>query len=125
MTMLIIEETSLSESATTNTALIDNGALERAVTKSLATVGDKRYDPRFFDYEIQVSAAGLGAATSIDIDGMGPAGVYTSIAATVAAGTITVVGPEVFYRILRITWNGGDGSGEVAFWATPKFNGLM
>ena len=119
---LIIEEPALAEVA--GIALIDEGALERAVT-GVAALGDKRYDPRRDDFEIQVSA--LGAATDVTIEGLGPAGLYESIATgAVVDGTVYVVGPSKFYRQLRFTFTGApDGNGRIAFWATPKYNGLL
>jgi hypothetical protein len=122
MSGLIIEgPAALGESAITNTALLDSAIMAAAVGRTDDTA--VRYDPRFYNFVIQLDS--VGAATGLTIEGMGPSGTYDTLFSGVTANQIkTITG---VYTQLRLTWTGGtpDGSGVASFWATPKFNGLL
>lgn len=103
-------------------AYIDERAMRTAAGYS-AEDTDKRFDPRRYNHAIQITD--VGGATSVDIDVMGPGGLWSSWETGKVAGD-TVFISTGWWRKVRLTWTGGapDGTGVASFESTPKYNGL-
>lgn len=117
----LVLDGSLTENASA-VALIDEKAL-RAAAGWNAEIVEVRQDPRRYNFVIQV--IGVGGATSVDVEVLGPGGLWSTWDTGKVAGD-TVVISTGWWRQIRLTWTGGtpDATGTAAFEASPKFNGL-
>ena len=110
----------LEEDVTTNQALIDSTSLTKAATGGVIETNP---NPQMFNYVIQIT--NLGGATGVDIDVLGPGGLWSSWATGKVVNDSVVI-TSGWWRGIRLTWTGGvpDGDGEAHFEAARKFNGL-
>lgn len=111
----------LTENSVSHTAVID-GVKLRLDAGNPARLADAN----LIDYRFHIQIGSLGNATSVTVEGLGPANVWTSLATGLVAGSSTHITTGAWQQI-RLTWTGGtpNGAGTAGYYAARKFNGVL
>jgi hypothetical protein len=121
MDSYVVTHGNLVENAVSHIALLDGVKLQADADNPARSSAANLVDYRF---HIQIGT--LGGATSVTVEGLGPANVWSTIASGLVAGASTHITAGAWHQI-RLTWTGGapDGNGRAGYFAARKFNGVL